>query len=71
MKYVFGIIKQKFNAIDFIVAENKRIKLRQKECKRQKKGRQEKAAKKAAEKHCIADTAIELKDYAMPCLICN
>ena len=48
--------------MDFRVAENKRIKLRQKECKRQKKGRQEKAAKKAAEKHCIADTAIKLKD---------
>ena len=45
--------------MDLRVVENKRIKLRQKECKRQKKERQ-KAAKKAAEKHCIP--AIELKD---------
>jgi len=46
--------------MDLRVVENKRIKLRQKECKRQKKGRQ--TAKKVAEKHCTADTAIELKD---------
>ena len=46
LKYVFSQIKPQFIAMDVRVAENKRIKLRQKEYKRQKKRRQEKAAKK-------------------------